>query len=252
MIPANINALELGGFQALGGTITQVGGYVIHTFNSSGTFQVLSGSKNVEILVVASGGNGYPGALLDSNHSPSGAGAGGVEYQASRLVTAGSYTVVVGNTGSTPGADGQNSSFGPITANGGGGARNTNGPSRTGGSGGGGSSVDSFTAYGGGAATETSNNGATGFGNAGGAGAAVNNVGAWGGGGGGAGSAGGNAASGVHGVGGTGYTSSISGTSVTYAKGGDAATTTTPTTPGSGAHGTTLAPTGIVIVRYLA
>lgn len=40
-------------FVATGGTITYNGGYIIHTFTSNGTFQITSGSKNIEVLVVA-------------------------------------------------------------------------------------------------------------------------------------------------------------------------------------------------------
>jgi hypothetical protein len=46
------------GFSATGGTITTAAGKTIHTFTSSGTFEVTSGSGDVEYLVVAGGGGG--------------------------------------------------------------------------------------------------------------------------------------------------------------------------------------------------
>ena len=45
---------------ATGGTITTDGNYKVHTFNSSGTFEVTSGSGNVQYLVVAGGGSSGP------------------------------------------------------------------------------------------------------------------------------------------------------------------------------------------------
>ena len=47
-------------FEASGGTLdtTSRSGYNIHTFTSPGTFQVTSGSKDVEYLVIAGGGGG--------------------------------------------------------------------------------------------------------------------------------------------------------------------------------------------------
>jgi hypothetical protein len=47
---------EIGSFSATGGTITTAAGKTIHTFTSSGTFTVTSGSSDVEYLVVAGGG----------------------------------------------------------------------------------------------------------------------------------------------------------------------------------------------------
>ncbi len=47
-----------GGVSATGGTITESGGYRIHTFTSSGDFVVSGGSLNVEYLIVAGGGGG--------------------------------------------------------------------------------------------------------------------------------------------------------------------------------------------------
>src|SRR6056300_605883 len=64
------------GFSATGGTITTSGNYTIHTFTSSGTFQVTAGSKNIEVLVVAGGGGG------GGDNSGAG-GAGGLIYYGS-------------------------------------------------------------------------------------------------------------------------------------------------------------------------
>ena len=60
------NLIRLGGggetpFVATGGTITTLNGYVYHAFTTSGTFQVTSGSKNVECLIVGGGGGGGGG-----------------------------------------------------------------------------------------------------------------------------------------------------------------------------------------------
>ena len=42
-----------------GGTVTSAGGYTIHTFTSSGTFQVVGGNKaGVDYMVLAGGGGG--------------------------------------------------------------------------------------------------------------------------------------------------------------------------------------------------
>ncbi len=49
--------LTIGSVNAIGGTISSVDGYTIHTFTSSGTFTVVSGGV-VEYLVVAGGGSG--------------------------------------------------------------------------------------------------------------------------------------------------------------------------------------------------
>lgn len=49
-------------FVAVGGTVSEVTEagvtYRVHTFNTSGTFQVLSGSAPVHVLTVAGGGHG--------------------------------------------------------------------------------------------------------------------------------------------------------------------------------------------------
>jgi len=74
-----------GAFQATGGTITNVGGYTIHTFTTSGTFNVVSGAFNVDYLVVAGGGGGAP-------YRGGGGGAGGFRTATGFPVTSVSYT----------------------------------------------------------------------------------------------------------------------------------------------------------------
>jgi hypothetical protein len=61
--------------KATGGTVTYANGYKIHTFTSSGTFQVLSGSSKIEYLVVGGGGGG--GGSAGDGWNSGGGGAGG-------------------------------------------------------------------------------------------------------------------------------------------------------------------------------
>jgi hypothetical protein len=205
----NSTWLGIGAFQATGGTITTSGSNTIHTFTSSGTFQVLSGTKNIEVLVVAGGGQGGNGSTAG------GGGAGGVVYSSSLSVSAGSYTATVGATSSSVtnyGATGNPSSFPGLTTalGGGGGAGGPAGYPGAGGSGGGAGPASPVGA------------GTPGQGNPGGSGlyGSVPTYYADGGGGG-AGSAGGNSPSPTAGgSGGSGVAYSISGSSVTYAGGG--------------------------------
>jgi len=78
---------------ASGGTVTNVGGYRIHTFTGSGTFAVATGGS-VEYLVVAGGGSGGVGGANTSGGT-GGGGAGGV-LTGSVTVTAQSYSITVG------------------------------------------------------------------------------------------------------------------------------------------------------------
>lgn len=144
---------------ATGGTITTAGGYRIHTFTSSGTFNAPYTGR-AEVLVIGGGGGGAP--------IGGGGGAGGFIYSSS-VPIAGStnYTVTRGNGGSggfhhysDEGQAGGPSSFvGPtinINATGGGkGGYYAGGspiPAMSGGSGGGGpggngSSGTTYTSY---------------------------------------------------------------------------------------------------------
>jgi len=200
---------------ALGGTITEAGGYRIHTFTSSGTFTVASNPKldPVEYLVVGGGGagGGYQGG---------GGGAGGL-LTGTVSLSPGYHNVVVGAGGvgavNSNGGNGEASRLAEIiAAGGGGGGRAYNGDGLSGGSGGGGGNKYSGNGgvggagtpgqgYAGGSATSSSTNyGSGGGGGAGGVGAdAVGN--------------------GAAGSGGVGVASSISGSSVMYAGGGGGA-----------------------------
>lgn len=121
---------------ATGGTITTVGGFKIHTFNSSGTFTVTSApaASKVEYLVIAGGG----GAGQNGTAQCGGGGAGGyrssvVGELSGRLsapetlmtIGPGNYSVTlgaggVGATSSARPTNGNNSTFGVVTSIGGG------------------------------------------------------------------------------------------------------------------------------------
>lgn len=188
---------------ATGGTITTNGNMKIHTFTSSGTFQITAGMGQVASLVIAGGGGGF-----NSLGSGGGGGAGGMIYTTpGNTYGVGSYTVTVG-AGGAANTNGNNSVFDVVTATGGGtGAAATTGSN--GGSGGGGGGGSGGFAGGLGTAGQGSNGGA-GFNGA-------NNA---GGGGGGAGGAGGVGTVSVGGAGGLGLANSITGSSVIYASGG--------------------------------
>ncbi|MFA5917810.1 MAG: glycine-rich domain-containing protein [Candidatus Gracilibacteria bacterium] len=244
------------------------GGYTVHTFLTSGNFTV-TGSGNVEYLVVAGGG----GATANANGG-GGGGAGGL-LQGSLTLNSQSYGIIIGNGGSgsniwNGGTNGENSSFAGLIAIGGGrgGASGV-----AGGSGGGGGGNGNAYQYGG--------SGVTGQGNAGGT---NNKTSPYpGGGGGGAGGVGINGIGNQAGSGGPGIYSNISGISVAYAGGGGCGGTSqgskvgsggiggggagglsangtngTPNTGGGGGGGSNSSPyyggnggSGIVIIRYL-
>jgi hypothetical protein len=208
--------------KAVGGNISFDGTYVVHTFNTSGTFTP-SDSLRVDYLVVAGGGAG------GAKYRGGGGGAGGMRctvdgtggsgsLETPLSLTGGtSYTVTVGAGGA--GHDnnvrnpGSNSVFATITSAGGGGGGDygITTAGQSGGSGGGGGNQSSDEGAGGAASP-------AGQGFAGGAAVAPN-----GGGGGGASAAGGTASNSVSGSGGNGRATSISGSSVTYAGGGSGA-----------------------------
>jgi hypothetical protein len=194
---------------ATGGTITTDGNYRIHTFTSSGTFQITAGSGSVEYLVVGGGGAG------GSFGHGGGGGAGGVA-QGNAVYGTGSYTVTVGAGGTggvNPTTNGAASVFDVISAAGGGHGGGTNEAGTAGGSGGGAGAWTGGGALAGGTASAGNAGGAS---NTSGAGA---NPGAGGGGCGGAGTS--PAADGsTAGNGGAGCVSSITGAAVTYACGG--------------------------------
>lgn len=116
--PTNLDLFEYV-YPATGGTITTSGGYTIHTFTSSGTFNP-GVAGNVEALVVGGGGGGGGGI-------GGGGGGGGVLKLSSVPVTVGNYSVVVGNGGAgttyaNAGTVGQDSTVFGATAKGGGGS----------------------------------------------------------------------------------------------------------------------------------
>lgn len=251
-------------------------GYTVHTFTSDGTFTV-TGSGNVDYLVVGGGGGGGRASYSEARGA-GGGGAGGYLTSSGFAVTAQAYTITVGDGGragllandaTVNGASGENSVFSSITANGGGGAQghSLNSPWKyswpvTGGGSGGGASNGGTGAAGTGG---QGNNGGNGY-----DGGSVYN----GGGGGGASAVGANGTVSVNGNGGAGTASSISGSPVTYAGGGgsDGASSTkgsggaggggagggtnngTANTGGGGGGMTGGVPgaggSGIVIVRY--
>jgi hypothetical protein len=223
-------------FAASGGTetIVNVGGtnYKVHTFTTSGTFTVQSGTASVEYLIVAGGGGG------GSEHG-GGGGAGGRLTGTTSLITA-AYPITIGAGGNGAaysasngayllGTNGANSTALSLTAVGGGyGASYRNGATsqgNSGGSGGGGGAYDSGGSSGG--------SGTSGQGNAGGRGT-VSGSPYTAGGGGGAGAAGSDSTGSVGGPGGIGVQSSISGTATYYAGGGG----------GAGAVGATVSTAG--------
>ena len=115
-------------FTCTGGTETTVGNTKVHTFLSTGTFTVTSGTGQIDCLVVG-GGGGNPN--VNYNY---GAGAGGMVVQNGVTVTKGAFTVTIGAGGNAhPDGSGTNSSIvdsssNSITTNaiGGGGGNATN------------------------------------------------------------------------------------------------------------------------------
>ena len=57
-----------GSFSATGGTTSTDGNYTLHTFSSSGTFTVQSGSRTCNVYVIGGGGSGgTDGSVSSSN-----------------------------------------------------------------------------------------------------------------------------------------------------------------------------------------
>lgn len=222
---------------------------VVETFSSTGsfTFNVPTGVTTTQVLAIGGGGSG-------GTQVGGGGGAGGmVEHSSYPLTPGGSVSgnIGVGGTGYAPGEGGganisnpgTNTTFGNITAIGGGAGGNHSGPSpqsgRPGGSGGGGGSSGGNQP--GGSATQGPSGGGSGYGNNGGHGRP-----SWaGGGGGGAGGAGSNAPNGERGGdGGSGRANSISGSPVTYAGGGGGGSDNGNSSGGPGGGGPGTAPGG--------
>lgn len=205
----------------------------VQSFTSgSGTWSVPVGVSNIQVLVVAAGA---PGGNGNANEGGGGGGAGGMVEAPSFPVTPGgtvSYSVGSGGTSPTSpggapptGNNGGPSTFGGITANGGG-AGGYGYFGYDGGSGGGGSGFGQDWPAGN--ANQSPSGGGTGYGNPGGTGRWVgppSNTGAGGGGGGagGAGQAGPQGPTNDYqpgGAAGPGRSNSITGSSITYATGG--------------------------------
>ena len=87
---------------ATGGTITTDGDYKVHTFNSSGTFEVttLPETPSVAILQIAGGASGGAGDF------GGGGGAGGYIYDSDVTVAQTTYTVTIGAGGTDTGGAG--------------------------------------------------------------------------------------------------------------------------------------------------
>jgi len=216
-----IKLTEWAWWNGTGGTVTTDGDYTVHTFTTDGNFDV-TGSFDVEILVVAGGGQGGSGR-------GGGGGAGGLLYDAAFTVTAQNYSVTVGaggNSSTNPGIgeSGDNSSFSTMTATGGGAGSLDSNIGLNGGSGGGSGPTAGPTS------------GTAGQGYDGGSGGT--NAGNYpAGGGGGAGSVGGDGSgTATGGNGGSGLSSSITGSAVDYAGGGGGGTYNGGT-PGTGTDG---------------
>ena len=205
-----------------GGTVVIDGEYCVNTFTGNGTFAVTD-NVNVAALVVAGGGGG--GDIVGG-----GGGAGGLIYNSSYDVAIANYAIVVGyggnaNLNPTLPLNGSNSTFGALSALGGGaGGQWSGNPGQQGGSGGGGAGVGGAGATG---LAGQGNNGGTAFGTTSyGAGA-----------GGGAGAVGADGASNTGGTGGVGLSNNINGTNVFYAGGGGGAGQTTGGAGGNGGGG---------------
>lgn len=157
---SNVGDLETATFiQATGGTITTSGDYKIHTFTSSGTFQVTAlgnskgGPNDVDYMVVAGGGGagflqsggGGAGGFRESVPSPAAWTASPLANPGNALpVSVQSYPITVGGGGAGDpgpggtGTSGTNSIFSTITSTGGGGGGTSGNAGLNGGSGGGG------------------------------------------------------------------------------------------------------------------
>lgn len=226
-IEAGVEVVEAGRFPynaATGGTVTyytdgEGQAWAVHTFTASGDFVVTESVQPFRALVVAGGGAG--GRSQSGLWSSGAGGAGGMIDVDDLTLPVGTHPAVVG-AGATYAANilkGYDSTFGGLTAVGGGCSQQDNGNGRAGGSGSGGGQSGSGGGPGG--------SGVAGQGYAGGT-----NTGS----GGGAGGPGGD----NNGPAGPGRVSTITGTAVTYATGGQAKGVTgtmPPVIPNSGNGG---------------
>lgn len=217
---------------ATGGTVTTSGGDQIHTYTAAGadTF-VCTRAGYVQLLVVAGGGGG--GSNNNASSAGGGGGAGEVFYSTSYFISPGVYTIVVGAGGiggvvsTSPGTNGGSSSFGTLSANGGGFGGNATNDGNNGGSGGGGGRGSAVLN---GISVKT----AGGLGNNGGVTQSTDVTGAGGGGATSAGAGASGTSSTTPIAGGTGYTTLISGTSTVYGAGGTGGARNGVYTPSAG------------------
>ena len=117
-LKANSTERTVSALSASGGNVNGLepgNGYKYHTFTGPGSFQVNSGTADIEILIVGAGGG--TAASTDCCVGHGGGGAGGILYGALN-VSPGSYGVTIG-TG-VAASNGNNTVFGSHTALGGG------------------------------------------------------------------------------------------------------------------------------------
>ena len=157
-----------GAFVAFGGLITQYVDsgdsktYRVHTFRGDGKFYVVSGSADVDVLVVAGGGSSGGYSSGTDTGGRGGGGGGGLRTD-TVTATAQTYTIVVGKggdgwvSGAANGFDGADSSALGISCTGGG----------RGGSTGGGTQAGNIGGSGGGAGGQSGSAGTAGAGNEG-------------------------------------------------------------------------------------
>jgi len=141
-----------GAFSATGGVKYDYNGKTIHTFTSTQDFVATGPSTQVEYFIVAGGGSGGNGQ--NNNGGQAAGGGGGGVLSGIATVSAGTYTVTIGNGGSaqtsfTQGNPGSPSSVAfpsPLVATGGGGGgQGSPTPGLPGGSGGGGGPISTGT-----------------------------------------------------------------------------------------------------------
>ena len=261
----------IGRITATGGTESIDGNFKIHTFDNSGTFNIIDAPAGSLVHIVAVGGGGGGGG----SNGGSGGGAGGFVENTAVAVTTGAYSVVVGGGGSGTNR-GQDTTIEAlnITAFGGGGGetQSTTNPNKNGASGGGASGGGGSGTLGG-----TAGTGIPGQGNDGGLGWYQNSN-DGGSGGGGAGVTGGNGGGNSGGLGGAGAETQILGATnpITLAGGGGGGSysgtgggtggaggggnggstnrTTTAGAPntggGGGGYGALSGGSGVVMIRY--
>ena len=135
-VSSNLNPFAVGSAvtvtQGTGGTVSISGGYIIHSFTTTGTSAFVPAfSGSVEVLIVGGGGGGGPSL-------GGGGGGGGVIWIPATNVTSGtSYNVVVGAGGGSQTNGQQSTAFTAIAAGGGSGNPFPTGNGNPGGSGGG-------------------------------------------------------------------------------------------------------------------